>query len=80
MASKSTARFFIQKIVDFVFIYYIYNVTTAGIMKAKQEETMKVLGYIFVALLLVAAGFLACYFGLGEKIKELFELAKNCIA
>ena len=41
---------------------------------------MKVLGYIFVALLLVAAGFLACYFGLGEKIKELFELAKNCIA
>ena len=33
---------------------------------------MKVLGYVFVAIILVTAGFLACYFGLGDKIVQLF--------
>ena len=37
----------------------------------------KFIGFLILSLILVAGGFCLCYFGLGDKVKELVEAAKT---
>lgn len=40
---------------------------------------MKFLGFLFLAIVLVATGFFMCYFGLGDKLRDVLISAKDAV-